>query len=169
MGGDSGLAALFDPRTGRAAWQADTGAAVAAAALVPAPEARSVVTAHSDGTLRLLDLRRSGAAAEVSCVKTPHEVTSVVTDGCAAVAGCAEGGVVVWDLDPARSEAPRVSGGRGIECSGAGTAFCEAVAGGAPGATTAVAVFETGGGDWCLAAGHAGGGLDLCSLGGAAT
>ena len=101
VGTDTGECFVFDARTGQQAWVASTGVRINAAAIVPAPDVRSVVTAHEDGSMRLLDLRRSASAAELAQVHVEQRLSSVQTDGCCALAGRGSGGVVVWNLDPA--------------------------------------------------------------------
>jgi hypothetical protein len=163
VGTDTGRCVLYDARTAQEEWFVNTGSQINAVAIVPAPDVRSLVIGHDDGTLRLLDLRRQSAAAELAHVWSVCRVSSLVTDGCCALAGSDSGGVVVWNLDPASTQTARDSA-RGIMCSGAGMAFCEQLERGGQGETTSVAMTVGPRGLWCLAAAHMGGSLDLCVL-----
>lgn len=165
VGTDTGECIVFDSRSGQQAWATSTGERINAAAIVPGPDVRSVVTVHEEGTMRLLDLRRSASAAELAEVQIGHRLSSVVTDGCCALAGCAAGGVVVWDLDPASGEGTAGGSSSEIASVGAGSAVLVAVGGAADEAEVlGVSVGQLQDGQWWLAAGHAGGTLGRARL-----
>jgi WD40 repeat protein len=163
VGTDTGACAVYDAGSGQQTWGTDTGCQINAAAIVPAPDVRSVVTVHEDGCLRLLDLRRQVSSAELACVQTGEQLTCVATDGCCAVAGSSDGGLVVWNLDPASEEAAE-DGAGGIASVGGGTAF-RCILEGRDGEEVTGLVVEYGQeAGWCLAAAHMGGRLDFCAF-----
>jgi WD40 repeat protein len=163
VGTEDGLCVLHDARTGQEVWCLDCKCEVTSVALVPAPDVRSVVTGHADGTLRLLDLRRQGPVAELARAKGSSAVTALATDGCCTLAGLESGQLLIWTLDPA-TEQTREDRVRGITCSGAGLAFEQALAGGGSGAVAGLAVGTGADGAWCFAVGHSGSTLDVCVL-----
>ena len=114
--------------------------------------------------MRLLDLRRSASAAELAQVHVEQRLSSIVTDGCCALAGRGSGGVVVWNLDPASAS---TAGASAIASSGAGMAYCASLSE-SNGADEVIDVSmgQLNGDKWCLAAGHAGGRLALCAVSG---
>lgn len=163
VGTEDGHCVLYDARTGQEAWSLDTECGLTAVTLVPATDIRSVVGGHSDGTLRLLDLRRQGAVAELARAEGSSAVTAVATDGCCTLAGLESGQVLIWSMDPAKeqSKEDRV---RGMDCSGAGLAFEQHLLGGGNGAIAGLAVGAVEGGAWCCAVGRCGAALDVCVL-----
>ena len=161
-GTDSGMCVLFDPRVGQEVWSAETGSQINAAAIVPAPEVRSAVTAHQDGCLRLLDLRRQATSAELASVCLDAPVTAVATDGCVAVAGTEVGMLATWYLDPAGNEAmPEHSRSHTFASAGAGQAFCQHVGGADTGRCRCIAAHLNARGDWYALLGRDGGTLDV--------
>lgn len=121
-GTDTGDCMLFDARTGQQAWTAACGSQVNGLALLPTGDVQSVVTAHEDGSLRLLDTRRQASSAELASVQLQQRVTDVITDGAHAIT-CEMGtGLIIWHLDPSSGGTQECSDEAVISAAGAGVA-----------------------------------------------
>lgn len=163
VGSDAGHCAVFDSRSGQLEWlwQGEV-ASIADVALVPSPELCSIVLAGADGQLLLLDIRRSGEAAVLARVADDAGLSCVETDGNSAIAGSANGGLLVWNLDPAAEQTAKDSE-LGIPCTGAGLAFKVPLADGTIGAVQSLSVHRSDD-QWLLAAGHDDGVINICVL-----
>lgn len=163
-GTDAGSCMLVSADGGHVHWLAETPSQINAVAAVPGADVSSVVTAHQDGSLRLLDARRHESSAELACVRVAEDaLTCVATDGCCAIAGSSSGALVVWNLDPS-SDVAGAADVEGIASSGAGTAHCCALEGRDGQEIAALAVRHVAGAGWRLAAGHMGGCISVCAF-----
>jgi WD40 repeat protein len=163
VGTDAGHCAVFDSRSGQLEWlwQTDV-SAIADVALVSSPTLCSIVIATADGQLLLLDTRRNSDAAVLARVADDAALSCVETDGNSAIAGSANGGLLVWNLDPAAEQTAQDSE-TGIPCTGAGLAFKVQLASGGAGAVTSIS-FNRSHDEWLLAAGHEDGEISICAL-----
>jgi WD40 repeat protein len=163
VGSDAGHCAVFDARSGQLEWlwHGDV-PSIADVALVPSPDLCSIVVAATDGQLLLLDMRRSGQTAVLAKVADDAALSCVETDGNSAIAGSANGGLLVWNLDPAAEQTARDTE-LGIPCTGAGLAFKVPLATSAVGAVTCLSI-DGCDDKWLIAAGHEDGVISINEL-----
>lgn len=167
VGSDAGHCAVFDSRSGQLEWlwQGEV-PSITDVALVPSPEVCSIVVATSDGQLLLLDMRRSGSAAVLAKVADDSPLSCVETDGNSAIAGSANGGLLVWNLDPAVEQTAKDTE-VGIPCTGAGLAFKVPLSTGTTGAVQSLSIDKSDE-QWLIAVGHKGGVIHINELGASA-